>query len=137
MKTPAELLKAYLDNVQDLDVVASLFAEDGILELPYLASLGIPPSHQGPKNITAFLKSVIVTVEDFRFHDLQIFMETPNQIFAEYKIDTVVKSSGNGFNQHYMGRLVAENGKIKLLRESLDTAQTIKSFDIKGTVSGF
>jgi ketosteroid isomerase-like protein len=137
MKTPAELLKSYLDNVRDPDVIASLFAEDGILELPYLATLGIPPSHQGPAQITAFLKSVISTVKDFRFHDLQIFMETPDQVFAEYKITTTVIASGNDFHQHYMGRLVAENGKIKLLRESLDTAQTIKSFDIKGTVSGF
>lgn len=127
MKTPKELLQAYLDNVKDLDVVASLFAEDGILELPYLASLGVEPSHQGPENITAFLKAVINTVEDFRFHDLKIFMETEDQIFAEYRIDTTVLKSGKGFNQHYMGRLVAENGKIKLLREALDTAQTIKS----------
>jgi ketosteroid isomerase-like protein len=134
MKTPLELLKAYLDNVKDLDIVASLFAEDGILELPYLETLGIPASYQGPENITAFLKNVINSVEDFRFHDLQVFIETADQVFAEYKVNTTVITSGNGFNQHYMGRLVAENGKIKLLRESLDTAQTIKAFDIKGTV---
>lgn len=133
MKTPLELLKAYLDNVKDLDIVASLFAEDGILELPYLETLGIPASYQGPENITAFLKNVINSVEDFRFHDLQVFIETADQVFAEYKVNTTVITSGNGFNQHYMGRLVAENGKIKLLRESLDTAQTIKAFDIKGT----
>jgi ketosteroid isomerase-like protein len=132
MKTPAELLKAYLDNVQDLDLIASLFAADGILELPYLATLGIPSRHQGPEQITAFLKNVITSVKDFRFHDLEIFMETPGQVFAEYKVTTTVITSGNDFRQHYMGRLVAENGKIKLLRESLDTASTIKAFDIPG-----
>lgn len=132
MKTPAELLKAYLNNVQDLDFIASLFAADGVLELPYLATLGIPPRHQGPEQITAFLKNVISSVKDFRFHSLEIFIETTDQVFAEYHATTTVITSGNDFHQHYMGRLVAENGKIKLLRESLDTASTIKAFDIPG-----
>lgn len=130
MKTPLELLKAYLENVQNLDFIASIFAEDGALELPYLETIGFPARSQGPEEITAFLKNVIGLTEDFKFHSLEVFMETENQVFAEYKVTTKVKETGVLFNQHYMGRLVAENGKIKLLRESLDTASTAKTFSI-------
>jgi ketosteroid isomerase-like protein len=132
MKTPLELLKAYLDNVQDLDLIASLFAADGALELPYLATIGFPPRAAGPQEITDFLKNVIGLVVDFKFHSLEVFMETQDQVFAEYKVTTTVKETGAAFNQHYMGRLVAENGKIKLLRESLDSAATVKTFGITG-----
>ena len=50
MKTAKELLQTYHSNIniQNLDVVASLFATDGALELPYLASLGQPWRTEGP-----------------------------------------------------------------------------------------
>jgi hypothetical protein len=50
--------------------------------------------------------------------------------FLEYKVTTTVKETGAVFNQHYIGRLVAENGKIRLLRESLDSAATAKTFGL-------
>jgi len=132
MKTPLELLTDYLDNVQDLEFIASLFADEGALELPYLATIGFPPRAEGPQQIKDFLKNVIGLVADFKFHDLQVFMETQDQVFAEYKVTTTVKETGAAFNQHYMGRLVAQNGKIMLLRESLDSAATAKTFGITG-----
>jgi ketosteroid isomerase-like protein len=39
-----------------------------------------------------------------------------------------VPSTGKVYRQHYAGRLVAENGKIKLLRESLDTLAASQAF---------
>lgn len=52
MKTPAQLLNAYLDNIQNPAVAAALFAEDGVLELP---SLGPQVRAVGPVVITASL----------------------------------------------------------------------------------
>ena len=40
MKTAKELLQDYHNNIQNPDEVAKLFAPDGAIELPYLASLG-------------------------------------------------------------------------------------------------
>jgi ketosteroid isomerase-like protein len=37
-------------------------------------------------------------------------------------------ATGKVYRQHYAGRLVAENGKIKLLRESLDTLAASQAF---------
>ncbi|SFB13219.1 hypothetical protein SAMN03159488_02050 [Pseudomonas sp. NFIX10] len=42
MKNAVELLQQYLDAIQTPFLAAALFAEDGVLELPYLESLGIP-----------------------------------------------------------------------------------------------
>lgn len=127
MKTSTELLKSYLDNVQDPGLASSLFAEDGVLELPYLATLGYPHRAEGPEEIRHFLGNVLSIFEDFKFHSLKVFIETPEQVFGEYEVTTTVVSTGKDIHQLYMGRLVAENGKIKLLREALDTAATAKS----------
>lgn len=128
MKTASELLNAYLDNVQDAKLAASLFAEDGALELPYLATLGLTARAEGPAEIQKFLENVLSLFTDFKFHGLEVFIDTTDQVFAEYEVTTEVASNGKKFHQHYMGRLVAKNGKIKLLREALDTAVTEKAF---------
>jgi ketosteroid isomerase-like protein len=128
MKTALELLHAYLDNIQDAGVSSSLFAEDGALELPYLATVGLPARAEGPKEIKKFLEWVLSSFPDFKFHDLKIFIDTPNKVFAEYEVTTPVAATGKEYHQLYMGRLVAENGKIKLLREGLDTALVTKAF---------
>jgi uncharacterized protein len=49
---------------------------------------------------------------------IKYYIETPDQVFAEYEVDCLF--SGNPYKQLYMGRLVAEKGKIKLLREALN-----------------
>ena len=53
MNTAKELMLGYINGsaVQS----GALFAEDGTLELPYLASIGLPPVMTGPKAITDFL----------------------------------------------------------------------------------
>jgi hypothetical protein len=67
MRTPLELLKTYTENVQDLEFIGTLFAEDGALELPYLASIGLPPRAEGPEQIKEFLRNLITTLTDFKF----------------------------------------------------------------------
>ncbi len=52
MKTAKELLQAYIDGTAE--EAAALFAENGALELPYLADLGVDPRYEGPKTIGAF-----------------------------------------------------------------------------------
>jgi ketosteroid isomerase-like protein len=128
MRTPTELLKAYLNNVQDAGTAAALFAADGVLELPYLESIDYPPSAKGPEEIRKFLENIQTLFADFKFHSVKIFIETPDQVFGEYEVTTPVLATGKMYHQLYMGRLVAEDGKIKLLREALDTAVTVAAF---------
>ena len=126
MKTAKELLQTYHSNIniQNLDVVASLFATDGALELPYLASLGQPWRTEGPENIKNMFTGLLKMAPDFRFINIKYYIDTPDQMFAEYEVDCLL--NGKPYKQLYMGRLVAENGKIKLLREALNLYPIMK-----------
>jgi ketosteroid isomerase-like protein len=67
-------------------------------------------------------------VPDFEFKDVRIFIDTPTQVFGEYSVEALVPSTGKVYKQMYAGRLVAKDGKIQLLRESLDTIAAQKAF---------
>jgi ketosteroid isomerase-like protein len=122
-KKAPELLRDYLASIQDPDAAGALFAEDGIIELPYIGARA-----QGPQAIANFIRSLLKNVPDFRFHDARLFIETDDQAFGEYSVEAKVLSTGKIYRQTYAGRLVAENGKIKLLREALDTVAAREAF---------
>jgi ketosteroid isomerase-like protein len=129
MKTAVQLLQSYLDNIQDPKAAAALFAADGVLELPYLQTLGLPHRVQGPKEIEAFIAGLLKKVPDFRFRNIQFFIDTPTQAFGEYSVEAEITGTDRLYKQTYAGRLVAEDGKIKLLRESLDTLAAWRAFN--------
>src|SRR5258705_7427634 len=118
MKTAKELLQAYHNNIQNPDAAASLFAANGAIELPYFASLGQPWRFEGPGNIKNMLTGLLKQAPDFKFINIKYLIETHDQVFAEYEVDCLF--NGKPYKNLYMGRLVAENGKIKLLREALN-----------------
>ena len=118
MKTAKELLQSYHSSIQKPDAAASLFATDGAIELPYFASLGQPWRFEGPENIKSMITGLLKMAPDFRFINIKYYIETPDQVFAEYEVDCLF--NGKPYKQLYMGRLVAEKGKIKLLREGLN-----------------
>lgn len=128
MKTAPQLLNDYLAHIQTPEAAAALFADDGVLELPYLASLGIDGRAQGPAQIAAFIGSLLKNVPDFAFKDIQMLIETDAQAFAEYSVEAKVLSTGKLYRQTYAGRLVAKDGKIALLREALDTVAAANAF---------
>lgn len=128
MNDAKQLLAAYLESIRDPRAAAALFADDGVLELPYLKSLGIDGRAQGPKTIEGFIASLIAKVPDFQFKDVRYLIETPEQVFAEYEVEALVPSTGKIYRQMYAGRLVARDGKIALLREALDTVAAADAF---------
>ena len=123
MKNATELLKAYLAEIQDPAAAAALFADDGVVELPTVNARA-----QGPAAIEKFLAGLLAKVPDFRFQNIRILIETPDQAFGEYDVEALVPSTGKTYRQTYAGRLVAEKGKIKLLREALDTKAASLAF---------
>ncbi|WP_186151156.1 nuclear transport factor 2 family protein [Burkholderia gladioli] len=129
MEQASTLLRHYIEKVRDPKAAAALFAEDGVLELPYLTSLGAPSTGaKGPAAIEKFIASLLTKVPDFAFKDVRILIDTPGQVFGEYSVEALVPSTGKVYRQMYAGRLVAEGGKIKLLRESLDTVAAQQAF---------
>jgi len=128
MKNAVELLQMYLESIQSPSIAASLFAENGVLELPYLESLGIASRVQGKHAIESFLESLLAKVPDFRFRNVRFLIDTPDQAFAEYSVEAVVPATGRIYRQLYAGRLVTKGGEIQLLRESLDTVAAARAF---------
>ena len=123
MKSASELLEAYLNNVGTPKVSAAQFAEDGVLELPWVNAHA-----QGPAAVEKLLTGLLAKVPDFRFKNLNYFIQTPDKVAAEYQVEAKVLSTGKIYKQTYAGVLHAENGKIKLLHETLDTLAASKAF---------
>jgi hypothetical protein len=124
MKTAKELMQAYHSNVQNPAAAAALFSADGAIELPYLGSLGVAWRSEGTENIKNMIAGILKMAPDFRFINIKYYIETPDQVFAEYEVDCLW--NGKPYKQLYMGRLVAEQGKIKLLREGMNLYSVMK-----------
>ena len=119
MKTAKELLQAYINGTAQES--AALFAEKGALELPYLADLGVEPRYEGPKNIGAFLTFLHEKMyPGFKFIDVKIYIDTPDQAFGEYTIHQKSGISGKEIHQRFFGHCTVADGKIVLLREALN-----------------
>ncbi|MGV6872308.1 nuclear transport factor 2 family protein [Pseudochelatococcus sp. B33] len=123
MENARELLQSYLDNIQDPAVAASLYADDGVLELPWVKAHA-----QGPAAIEKLIAGLLAKVPDFAFKNLTVWIDTPDRVFAEYHVEALVPDTGKTYRQIYAGLLIAEAGKIKLLREALDTAEAARAF---------
>lgn len=128
MKTAVQLLQLYLDSIRDPRAAAALFAADGVLELPYLKTLGLPHRAQGAQEIESFIAGLLEKVPDFRFRNIEFLIDTPTQAFGEYSVEACIAGTDRIYRQTYAGRLVAEAGKIILLRESLDTLAAWRAF---------
>src|SRR5258705_3018849 len=122
MKDSKALLLDYLASVRDPDRAASLFADDGVFELPFLRSLGVEPRYRGRREIAALVHKLLEIYPDFAFapDDTRILIETPEKTFAEYVAHARAAATGRTAHHLFTGYLVAEAGKIKLLRESFN-----------------
>lgn len=119
MKTAKQLLQAYIDS--SAKEAAALFADNGALELPYLADLGVQPRYEGPKAIEAFLTFLHEKMyPNFKFIDVKIYIDTPDQAFGEYTIHQKSGISGKDVHQRFFGHCTAADGKIVLLREAVN-----------------
>ena len=59
-------------------------------------------------------------------------IETPNQLFAEYTAHTTAAGTGRLIHHLFAASLVAKNGKIKLLRESLNVVAAAQALNPNG-----
>jgi uncharacterized protein len=119
MQTARELMLAYLAGTAE--ETGALFLQEGTLELPYLASIGLPPVLKGPAEIAKFLGFLHGTLyPEFKFQNVKVLIDGGNQVFAEYQINHKSGISGKFVNQQFFGHLEGESGKIRRLREAID-----------------
>ena len=67
------------------------------------------------------------TFPGLHLENLRILIDTPDQVFGEYEFTNVSTITSRTVHQLFFGRLVAENGRIKLLREAHNSAQTAQA----------
>jgi uncharacterized protein len=128
MATAKELLLAYMDLIRNPEKAISLSAADAAIEIPYLVEVGLPSRFEGHEDILRFLGQINGLFPDVAFMNLKVFVDSPDQVVSEYEVHCSAPSTKRHYNQLFFGRLVAEGGKIKLLREAINTlsaAQTI------------
>jgi hypothetical protein len=94
MKNATELLTAYLAQIQDPAAAAALFADDGVIELPWVKARA-----QGPVEIEKFLTGLLAKVPDLSFQNIRICIKTPDQAFGEYDVEALVPSTGKTYRQ--------------------------------------
>ena len=126
MQTAQQIMLAYLAGTAE--ETGALFAPEGTLELPYLASIGLPPVLKGPAEITKFLGFLHGTLyPDFKFQNVKVLIDGGTQVFAEYQINHKSGISGKFVNQQFFGHLEAESGKIRRLREAIDVVMAAEA----------
>ena len=130
MSTAKQLLQTYLDALSagDMEKPIALFADDGAIEFPYFGSVNLPTRYQGREALRKFFGPVVEGAENFAFKNIKMFPgEDENHVSDEYEVDALIKKTGRRYQQLYGGRLIAENGKIKLLREFCNTVEVARA----------
>ena len=117
------LLKEFLGNFRDPEKASALFAQDGAFEMPFFVSLGLPNRYEGREAVKGLIATVLQYYPDFEIkdEDITVLIDTQDQVFAEYVVHATGAATGRLAHHLFMGRLVAENGQITLLREGLNT----------------
>jgi len=135
MSDATTLLKEFLGNIRDPEKASALFAEDGAFEMPFFVSLGLPDRFEGPEGVKGLITTVLEYYPDFEFkdEDITVLIDTPGQVFAEYVVHATAAATGRLAHHLFMGRLVAENGQIKLIREALNTVAAASALLEGGT----
>jgi uncharacterized protein len=114
-------------SFRDPKKAAEMFAEDGAFEIPYLATFGVPSQYKGRDAIAGFFQVVRDLFPGLELENIKVLIDTPEQAFGEYEFTAVSSKTGRSVHQLFFGRLVAENGKIKLLREALNSFEVARA----------
>ena len=115
MANSKALLLEYLASIRDPERAASLFADDGVFELPFLRSLGVEPRYAGRHEIAGLVRQLLTLYPNFAFapDDIHILIETPEKTFAEYVAHARAAATGRTAHLLFAGYLVAAAGDRK------------------------
>ena len=117
MKNAKELLEEFTAaSFRDPKKAAEMFTEDGAFEMPYLESFGFLGRYEGREAIEGFMD----------LENIKVMIDTPEQAFAEYEFTAQSSKTGRTIHELFFRRLVAANGKIELLRESVNLVEVAR-----------
>jgi len=124
MLTSRELITEFFDCLRHLDSsvdrCVDLFADDGVFEFPYFPTLGMQSRFEGRDAVGTVLELIRSHFSSFTLSNIEIHDVNDGGLFVQYHSDTILNGTDRGYAQDYVSQLVAENGRIKLLREYLN-----------------
>ncbi len=132
MSTARELITKFFDCLKNLstsvDRCVQLFAEDGVFEFPYLPTIGMDARFEGKEAIRGVLELIRSHFSSFTLSNIDIYeLKDESGIFVEYHSDGFIDGTDRVYAQDYVSHLVAENSKIKLLREYMNIISTART----------
>lgn len=122
----AKLFTEYLESAgaKSAKETASYFTKNGILELPFNESIGIPFKIVGQDSIETMIASLIEKAPNFRLTNIKIIMETKDKVLAEYESEALLRN-GRIYKQKYLAYAVFKDGKIDLHKEYMNTVALV------------
>lgn len=90
---------------------------------------GATVSDPGPTGNCGVYRRIVGKCACFSLPQYPVFYRYPDAGIREYSVEAAITGTDRLYKQTYAGRLVAEEGKIKLLRESLDTLAAWRAFN--------
>lgn len=135
MKSAKQLLEEYnAFSFRDPQAAAEMFANEGSLEIPYFESLGVRGRYQGREQIRGFFAFVRGLFPDLQLINTNVVCESADEkvVVAEYEFASRSSKTGRLIHQLIFGRLQAENGKIKLLRETINLFEVGRAIYMDG-----
>jgi ketosteroid isomerase-like protein len=125
-----ELLHAHFHKMRtDFVAWCALYADDAVMEYPYGAYAGVSSPLKGIAAISKSVKGFLDDVRDFQIEVSKVYrVEGEDAVFAEFTARATVISTGRPYNQSYILYLLAQDGKIAVLREYFDAPRVIEAF---------
>jgi len=118
---------------RDIDGWVDSFAVDGVMEWPFPLK-GVPPRLEGQPAIRAALEPVWARAKQsnrrITGHERVVFHETTDPEVAIVEFDIVGESARGSFRQTVVYLLRAQSGRVRLLREFVDTAALTELFQV-------
>ncbi len=127
-----ELINAFFDCLRDfensIERCLDLFADDGVFEFPYFTVLGMPTRFEGKTELRQVLGMIKARFSAFTVSDIEIHeVKDGDALFVRYHTDAFIDGTERVYAQDYVSQLIAQNGKIKVLREYLNVIKTARA----------
>jgi uncharacterized protein len=129
-----DLARAYIDALEakDKEAILSMLADDFVMEMPFdtAGTNDLSNSWGGIETASVTYEENFAQVDFVRFADVEIFpARDPTVAFAEAR-GVVTTSSGRPYENRYVLRFEALDGRITRIREYLNPVTAAISFGL-------
>ncbi|WP_063047007.1 nuclear transport factor 2 family protein [Nocardia pseudovaccinii] len=118
-KKPTQLLRIWLNAVEELVAVPELFADDIVLHVPFVAP-GMPPRTEGRDEVTKVMAMLGQMFERFRYTDLEVYQTDDPELAVGRAGSEATLVGGANYRGNYVFFLRARGGKIVEYFEYMD-----------------